>query len=130
MIIPINETIKTIIDSSRDRIVSPYVVHRLPKKNSNPTSALVNHITQIVSKNISTEFSKVRDKLGVYNHLKPEERPTYHEIRGLSARLIKAQGWDPQTRMGHSDSKSTKVYTEFGKQVEWVQVPNLTMCLS
>lgn len=129
VIIPINETIKTIIDNSRDNIASPYVVHRLPKKNSNPTSALVNHVTQIVSKNISREFSKVRDELGVYKHLKPEERPTYHEIRGLSARLIKAQGIDPQTRMGHSDSKSTKVYTEFGKQIEWVQVPNLTVSL-
>jgi hypothetical protein len=130
VIIPINDTIKAIIDNSRDNTVSPYVVHKLPKKNSNPTSALVNHITQIVSKNISREFSNVRDQLGLYSNLKPEERPTYHEIRGLSARLIKAQGWNPQTRMGHSDSKSTKVYTEFGKQIEWVQVPNLTVNLS
>ena len=85
------------------------------------------NVTQIVSKNISKEFSRIRDELGLYDHLKPEERPTYHEIRGLSARLIKAQGNDPQSRMGHSDSKSTKVYTEFGKETEWVQVPNLTV---
>lgn len=127
VIIPINDTLKTIIDNSRDAILSPYVVHKLPKKNSNPTSSLVNHVTQIVSKNISKEFSRIRDELGLYDHLKPEERPTYHEIRGLSARLIKAQGNDPQSRMGHSDSKSTKVYTEFGKETEWVQVPNLTV---
>lgn len=127
VIIPINDTIKEIIENSRDRILSPYVVHKLPKKNSNPTSSLVNHVTQIVSKNISKEFSKIRDEFGLYDHLKPEERPTYHEIRGLSARLIKAQGNDPQSRMGHSDSKSTKVYTEFGKETEWVQVPNLTV---
>lgn len=127
VIIPINDAIKEIIENSRDRILSPYVVHKLPKKNSNPTSSLVNHVTQIVSKNISKEFSKIRDEFGLYDHLKPEERPTYHEIRGLSARLIKAQGNDPQSRMGHSDSKSTKVYTEFGKETEWVQVPNLTV---
>jgi len=127
VIIPINDAIKAIIENSRDRILSPYVVHKIPKKNSNPTSSLVNHVTQIVSKNISKEFSKIRDELGLYDHLKSEERPTYHEIRGLSARLIKAQGNDPQSRMGHSDSKSTKVYTEFGKETEWVQVPNLTV---
>lgn len=98
VIIPINDSIKAIIENSRDRILSPYVVHKIPKKNSNPTSSLVNHVTQIVSKNISKEFSKIRDELGLYDQLKSEERPTYHEIRGLSARLIKAQGNDPQSR--------------------------------
>ncbi|URQ88027.1 integrase [Pseudoalteromonas sp. SCSIO 43088] len=54
-----------------------------------------------------------------------EERPTYHEIRGMAARLIEAQGISPQERMGHSDSKSTKIYTSFGKGIEWVQVPHI-----
>ncbi|MDK1289820.1 recombinase [Pseudoalteromonas umbrosa] len=127
VIIPINETIKAIIDTSRDRIASPYVVHRLPKTRSNPVSKEVDHVTQIVSRNISKEFSKVRDDLGLYKELQFEERPTYHEIRGLSARIIEELGHNPQHRMGHADSKSTKIYTEQGKPIEWVQVPNVVV---
>tara|TARA_B100000700_G_scaffold161345_1_gene178683 strand:+ start:39571 stop:40737 length:1167 start_codon:yes stop_codon:yes gene_type:complete len=127
VIIPINETIKKIVDDSRDNIASPFVVHRLPKTNSNPISKEVRHVTQVVSRNISREFSKVRDKLGLYSTLPLAERPTYHEIRGLSARLIEAQGVDPQKRMGHSDSKSTKVYTKHGKSLSWTQVPNIVV---
>lgn len=129
VIIPINDTIKKIIDDSRDCIASPYVVHKMPRKSSNSMSKQVNHITQIVSRNISSAFSDLRDELGLYGDLKFEERPTYHEIRGLSARLITDLGISPQDRMGHSDSKSTKVYTEHGKQTEWVQVPNLVVNL-
>lgn len=125
VVIPIGQTIKDIIDTSRDNIASPYIVHRLPKNNSNPMSKDVKHITQLVSHNISREFSNVRDQIGLFSELPKEERPTYHEIRGMAARLIEAQGISPQERMGHSDSKSTKVYTSFGKGVEWVQVPHI-----
>ncbi|WP_417623085.1 hypothetical protein [Parasphingorhabdus sp.] len=125
VVIPIGQTIKDIIDASRDNIASPYVVHKLPKSRSNPMSKEVKHITQIVSHNISREFSNVRDQLGLFSNLPKEERPTYHEIRGMAARLIEAQGISPQERMGHSDSKSTKIYTSFGKGIEWVQVPHI-----
>ncbi|KJZ03254.1 tyrosine-type recombinase/integrase [Pseudoalteromonas piscicida] len=129
VMLPIGQAIKDIIDKSRDSIASPYVVHRFPKGNSNPMSQHVKHITQIVSRNISNKFSDVRDQLGLYSELPKEERPTYHEIRGLSARLIEAQGIDPQYRMGHSSSKSTKVYTCFGKDIEWTQVPHVQISI-
>lgn len=50
------------------------------------------------------------------------QRPTFHEIRALSAYLFEQQGVDPQARMAHSDAKSTKVYTQ--NHVEWVSVPH------
>ena len=130
VVIPIGQTIKDIIDTSRDNITSPYVVHKLPKTSSNPMSKEVKHITQIVSHNISREFSNVRDKLELFSNLSKDERPTYHEIRGMAARLIESQGVSPQERMGHSDSKSTKIYTSFGKEVEWIQVPHLKVLIS
>lgn len=44
--IPIGDALESIIDSSRDNVASPYVVHRLPKKRSNRISQEVNHPTQ------------------------------------------------------------------------------------
>lgn len=120
--IPIGEALKTIIDDSRDNIASPYVVHRLPKKNSNPISKEVYHPTQIAPDYLSRSFSNLRDKIGVASTYPLLERPTFHEIRALAAHLFKMQGLDPQARMAHSDAKSTKVYTQ--NHVDWVEVPH------
>lgn len=119
--IPIGEELKRIIDRSRDKIVSPYVVHRLPTKRSNGLSKEVNHISQLSPDYISRAFSALRDEVGCCNHLEPAERPTFHEIRALAAHLFDIQGVDPQSRMAHTDAKSTKIYTQ--NHVEWVEVP-------
>ncbi|MBM7073326.1 hypothetical protein JQC92_15025 [Shewanella sp. 202IG2-18] len=83
--IPIGETLKKIIDRSRDNLVSDYVVHRLPKQSRDKLSKDVKHVTQLHPDYISRQFSKFRDKVGCCNHLKPEQRPTFHEIRALAA---------------------------------------------
>lgn len=120
--IPIGQALKDIIDRSRDNIASPYVVHRLPIKQCNPTSREVKHPTQVVPDYLSRAFSRLRDSVGVGVELSEDERPTFHEIRALSAFLFNKQGIDPQGRMAHSDAKSTKIYTE--NHIEWVMVPH------
>ncbi len=120
--IPIGEKLKQIVDSSRDSVASPYIVHRLPKRRPNKISAEVQHPTQVAPDYLSRAFSDLRDKVGVAAHLTMEERPTFHEIRALAAHLFKTNGLDPQARMAHSDAKSTKVYTQ--NHVEWVEVPH------
>ncbi|QZO15726.1 integrase [Pseudoalteromonas piscicida] len=35
--------------------------------------------------------------------------------------MFNSQGVDPQSRMAHTDAKSTKIYTQ--NHVEWVEVP-------
>jgi len=119
--IPIGPALKAIIESSRDNVASPYVVHRLPLKRSNPISQEVGHPTQVAPDYISRSFSKLRDRVGVASTLPEDHRPTCHEIRALSAFLFNQQGIDPQARMAHSDAKTTRVYTE--NHIEWVQVP-------
>ncbi len=122
--IPIGNKLKQIIDrSTQDNVLSPFVVHRLPKKQSNQTSALVTHKSQLTTQYISTAFSHYRDISGVCDHLEKSERPTFHEIRALAARLLQDQGINPQARMAHSDEKSTKIYTE--NHVQWVEVPHM-----
>lgn len=126
--IPIGPELKRIIDESRDRVASPYVVHRLPDKTSNPISKEVNHPTQVVPSYLSRAFSALRDSLNIAGKYPIEERPTFHEIRALAAHLFEVQGLDPQARMAHSDSKSTKIYTQ--NHVEWIAVPHAEIKVS
>lgn len=120
--IPIGGVLKNIIERSRDNVASPYVVHRLPLKRSNPTSKEVRHPTQVAPDYLSRSFSALRDQVGVGSGLPDEQRPTFHEIRALSAFLFNKKGIDPQGRMAHSDSKSTRIYTE--NHIQWVCVPH------
>ncbi|EPC5390083.1 phage integrase Arm DNA-binding domain-containing protein [Serratia liquefaciens] len=119
--IPIGDELKRIIDDSRDNVASPYVVHRIPERNVK-RSKEVGHPTQVAPDYLSRSFSKLRDQLGLSDHLEMVERPTFHEIRALAAYLFKIQGVDPQSRMAHTDSKSTRLYTQ--NHIEWVEVPH------
>lgn len=112
IILPIGQALKDIIDRSRkDNMTCPYVVHRRPIKNSNGIGKGCDHELQVQSDYISKAFSRVRDKCCACDHLKPAERPTFHEIRALASHLISQQGLNPQQRMGHKDKRSTSVYT-------------------
>ncbi len=119
--IPIGDELKRIIDDSRDNVASPYIVHRIPERNVK-RSKEVAHPTQVAPDYLSRSFSKLRDQLGLSDHLEMEERPTFHEIRALAAHLFDNQGIDPQGRMAHSDAKSTKIYTQ--NHIDWVVVPH------
>lgn len=126
--IPIGHQLKEIIESSRDNIASPYVVHRLPDKRSNDISKEVKHPTQVAPDYLSRAFSALRDQVGVGENLPMKQRPTFHEIRALAAHLFEKQGIDPQARMAHSDAKSTKIYTQ--DHVDWVSVPHAEIKVS
>lgn len=119
--IPIGEQLKRIIDDSRDNVLSPYVVHRMPEKATKQNKS-VDHFTQVDASYLSKAFSAIRDEIGIMSNLPIEYRPTFHEIRALSAHLFEQQGINPQARMAHSDEKSTKVYTK--NHIEWVEVPH------
>jgi integrase len=118
--IPIDAELKRIIDDSRDSVASPYVVHRIPKRNVKHSKEVA-HPTQVAPDYLSRSFSALRDKLGLSDHLEMDERPTFHEIRALVAHLLDNQGIDPQARMAHRDAKSTKIYTQ--NHIDWVVVP-------
>lgn len=119
--IPIGEELKRIIDDSHDNVASPFIVHRIPDRQVK-RSKEVSHPTQVAPDYLSRSFSALRDKLSLYNNLVMDERPTFHEIRALAAHLFDKQGIDPQGRMAHSDSKSTKIYTQ--NHIDWIVVPH------
>lgn len=121
--IPVTQTIKGIVDLSKtSRLICPYIVHRKPKQQQRGISKEAEHQYQVHHHNISKEFSKVRDSLEFYSYLKKSLRPTYHEIRGLAARMIEQQGQSATERMAHANAKTTKIYTGTS-DITWHQVP-------
>jgi len=118
--IPITSALKKIISESRNKVISPYLVHRL-SRYPKQVGEDCDHPTQVSSKYISRQFSIFRDKAGICSGLDKEVRPTFHEIRALSIHLFTEAGMDPQSRAAHADAKSTKIYQE--NHVDWVRVP-------
>lgn len=126
--IPVTQSIKDTVDRSRlDKLVCPYVVHR-KNKLTNGLAKECDHRFQCTSKIISRAFSGVRDELGLYADIPKEERPTFHEIRRLAARLISGMGENPQKRMAHANEATTKIYTD-NNDVEWHQVSPIMVAI-
>lgn len=119
--IPIGDALKQIIDDSRDITLSDFVVHRLPKR-CNKLSSEVRHLSQVAPDYLSRAFSKARDELGLYNDLPLKSRPSFHEIRALSAYLHEKNGINPSARMAHTDEETKKIYTRNHEQ--WIEVPH------
>jgi len=119
--IPITQAIKNTIDKSRtDKLACPYIVHRVGRYSTQIGEGC-DHPFQVSSKYLSRGFTQLRDELGLYAHLSKEERPTFHEIRALAAKMFKDIGVSPSARMAHANEKTTEIYTE--NHVEWTRVP-------
>lgn len=101
-----------------DDTVSPYLVHRKPDHRRRQWIEGKPHWTYVIPDYLTKAFAEARDKAGVYEHLKPGERPTFHEIRGLGSRLYLAQGVPEeaiQALMTHASQRTTQIYLERGK---------------
>ncbi|UTV29361.1 integrase [Photobacterium atrarenae] len=115
--IPVTSSLLKIIEQSRDEIVSPYVVHRRPLRNFRNRC---DDLTKVNPKFLSEKFSYYRDQAKVKSELPKQERPTFHEIRGLSIHLYDKAGYDPQRRAAHSNPNTTSIYKS--GHVQWVTV--------
>lgn len=69
----------------------------------------------LLSDYLTKEFNKARGAAHAYDQVPAGERPAYHEIRALGARLCEQQRFPMdyiQALMGHADEKMTKHYQE------------------
>jgi enterobacteria phage integrase len=107
-----------------DDTASPYLIHRKPQRERREWIEGKPHWTYVNPQYLSKAFERARDcaldKNGHrrYAHLRPKERPTFHEIRGLGARLCRSQGVSEaaiQALMTHASKRTTQVYLERGK---------------
>ena len=122
--IEIEQPLRTILDRCRDRVVSPFIVHRLPEKmrpRGMRAKSRVHH-TQVLLEQAEREFDLVRTASGLY---KPTDNPpTLHEIRSLGASLYREAGWPEgqvQLLLGHSDVQMTRHYLE-GHDAPWERI--------
>ncbi|EIO5869811.1 tyrosine-type recombinase/integrase [Vibrio parahaemolyticus] len=126
--IPVTSAIKEVVELSKtDKLHCPYVVHRRPARNNN-IAKQCDHRYQVTSRMISETFSKVRDELGLYSNVEKAKRPTFHEIRRLSAKLIDEMGVNPRQRMAHASDRTTQIYTD-SHDVEWHEVPAISVAI-
>ena len=116
----IQQTLERAMGSGVD---SPLIIHKEPRRIDTRKKE---HKTAVSTKTLSREFTRIRDELGLYDDKPRAQRPTFYEIRSLSASLAKkyAELVDIQTLMGHTDAKMTKHY-QAGHEIEYTQVAPL-----
>ena len=91
----------------------PFILHRLPDRRV-PFAGQEHH-GQIRGDLLQKHFQKVRDSLPVFQGMPKEERPTFHEIRGLGGALYLQQGFSKEyvnLLMGHTSQRMTDGYTD------------------
>jgi len=114
--IEVGPELREILQRCRDRVASPYVLHRLPEK-ARPIGMRASsrqHHTQILPEQLTRAFADAFERSGLA--VKHEQtRPTFHEIRSLGMALYREQGWSEeriQTLAGHADVSMTRHYLE------------------
>ncbi|MCR9091149.1 MAG: phage integrase Arm DNA-binding domain-containing protein [Proteobacteria bacterium] len=100
--------------NSPDRLECPYLVHRVPQKRIKADWRT--HERQVAPEALTREFARLRDALGVCDHLAPAARPTWHEIRALGGDVYRESlGWSNeqvQALMGHASVEMTRAYLD------------------
>ncbi len=116
-------TLGEVIEACRDDVLCPYLVHRRPKRVRRSSER--EHPFQLTLQQISKGFAEALDKSGLYAHLSPAERPTFHELLALGEHLRQTQGWSVhaiQVLRGHSQERTTRLYLD-GHEWSTVKIP-------
>ncbi|HRY19205.1 MAG TPA: tyrosine-type recombinase/integrase [Candidatus Competibacteraceae bacterium] len=108
-----------VINRCRSGVLSPFLIHRDHEKRR--PSNKREHWSQVLPEMLSREFQDIRDRLGLFGELSAEQRPSFHEIRALGAHLYRQHNIDPQTLLGHTSQKTTRVYLD-RHQIEHLEV--------
>ena len=122
LLLPIGVDLGALIERCRDDILSPFLIHKRPERRRREYLDRKEHWTQITPEMVTREFAALRDKCGSCDHLRAEQRPTFHEIRALGGELYRQAGWDNaaiQRLLGHTTEKMTRHYLD-KHQEPWV----------
>lgn len=114
--IALSPEIERIVRLSRQSgIVSPYIVHRIRRSKAPHAKYVPPHPTYVRPKALSQHFGQLTTRAGLSARYATKQRPTFHEIRSLGARLMEQQGY-PKTHvqmlMAHGSRKTTEIYLD------------------
>jgi hypothetical protein len=107
------ELLAVVEECLKSEILCPFLVHRQPDKISEEDRQAKEHPFAVLRGYLSRAFSDARDACHAYEHLKPEERPTYHELRSLGVHLYQQAGYDDAYLMalsGHAKPETLELY--------------------
>lgn len=111
-------TLGQVIEQCRDMVGVQYLLHY-------DNSARRPFVGKPMSPDsITKAFSEVRDRLGIRAELPARERPSFHEIRALGAKLYEEAGY-PQKwinlLLGHQTEEMTALYLS-RHEMKWIEV--------
>lgn len=108
------------INQCRDSLLSPYMIHKRPSRITTRSREKREHHTQVLPEQLTRAFTDAREASRFYAKLVAGQKPTFHEIRALGAKLYKDAGVDPQPLLGHKDEASTRIYLDRHEE-EWIE---------
>ena len=121
--IKIDDEIQKVLDRCRaSNIISPFIIHRRPKKINNKHKAGKEHWTQVNLAYLSVAFKEAADRANPYPMYTAQQKPTFHEVRALSIHLYKQLGKDPQALAGHASAQMTELYASGHSTILWNDV--------
>lgn len=92
--IEMGDELRAAIESClNSNIDCPYLIHTRPYRITRQVRESKPHVFAVTESHITKIFQQCRDKSGAYNHLQPEERPTFHDIRALGIWLYEQAGF-------------------------------------
>ncbi|MCU4481323.1 phage integrase Arm DNA-binding domain-containing protein [Acinetobacter ursingii] len=105
------ETVIKCIENSM-RLKCPYLIATRPERISEQIRNAKLHPFAVTEDHITKQFQKYRDLAGVYDHLEPRERPSFHDLRALGVYNItqKYGKTYAQALAGHATVKMTDHY--------------------
>ncbi|MHC3137899.1 phage integrase Arm DNA-binding domain-containing protein [Acinetobacter nosocomialis] len=119
--IKIDNELQQVLNRCKDKIDSPFIIHRVPVKEGKKRKYEKEHWTQVDNQYLSSSFLKAVKKSNAYPNLTGRQLPTFHEIRALAIFLHKKAGKSAQALAGHTSKKMTEHY-EAGHEIIWNDV--------
>lgn len=121
--IRIDSEIQAVLDRARKSdVVSPFVIHRVPKKKFKYNLSIKDHWTEVPPDTVTDFFRDARKAANPYPKLTAKQLPGFHEIRALSIHLYKQMGKDPQSLAGHANPEMTQMYASGHTTILWNDV--------
>lgn len=120
--IKIDSELQAVLNRCRsDNLISPFIIHRVPKTKQKAHMEAKEHWTQVNLAYLTAQFKAAVKKSKAYPGYTDDQLPTFHEIRALSIFLHKKAGKDAQKIAGHATQAMTTKYAS-GHEIMWNDV--------
>lgn len=99
----------------RTEIPCPYLLHYRPERMTKQFRAAKLHPFAVTDDYLTKKFAEYRDASGAYKDMKPEQRPSFHDLRALGIHLYQEAGYSNEYIMalsGHASEAMLEAYAE------------------